>query len=160
MEERRVRSLGREDPLEKEMATHFSIVAWRIPWTEEPGGLQYRGSHRVRHDWSDLAHMHAYTSGEHAHASKGGTERSILLHDMRKLLSISHLLITKVQSVIDLLPQRQQKANLQRWHKLNIRIAISLNYKRFSNYLASAQWMPLYSCNPKHCHHADCVQIS
>ena len=45
-----VRSLGREDPLEKEMAPHSSILAWRIPWTEEPGGLQSRGSQRVGHD--------------------------------------------------------------------------------------------------------------
>ena len=58
---------------------------------------------------------------------------------MIKLLSICHLLIAKIQGVIDLLPQRQQKAKLQRWHKLNIRITISLNYKRFSKYLASAQ---------------------
>ena len=42
-----VRSLGQEDPLEKEMATHSSILAWRIPWTEEPGGLQSTGSQRV-----------------------------------------------------------------------------------------------------------------
>ena len=41
--------------LEKEMATHSSVLAWRIPWTEKPGGLPSRGSHRVRHDWSDLA---------------------------------------------------------------------------------------------------------
>ena len=40
MQDTRVRSLGREDPLEKEMATHSSLLAWRIPWTEEPGGLQ------------------------------------------------------------------------------------------------------------------------
>ena len=45
-----VQSLGREDPLEKEMATHSSIVAWRIPWTEEPGGLQSMGHKRVRYD--------------------------------------------------------------------------------------------------------------
>ena len=45
-----VQSLVREDPLEKEMATHSSILAWRIPWTEEPGGLQFLGSQRVRHD--------------------------------------------------------------------------------------------------------------
>ena len=45
-----VRSLGQEDPLEKEMATHSSILAWRISWTEEPGGLQSTGSQRVRHD--------------------------------------------------------------------------------------------------------------
>ena len=45
-----VRSLGREDPLEKGMATYSSILAWRIPWTEEPGGLQSMGSQRVGHD--------------------------------------------------------------------------------------------------------------
>ena len=44
-----VRSLGQEDPLEKEMATHSSILAWEIPWTEEPGGLQFKGLQRVRH---------------------------------------------------------------------------------------------------------------
>ena len=45
-----VRSLGREDLLEEGMATHSSILAWRIPWTEEPGGLQSTGSHRVEHN--------------------------------------------------------------------------------------------------------------
>ena len=49
MRETWVRSLGWEDPLEKGMATHSSILAWRIPWTEEPGGLQLVGSQRVRH---------------------------------------------------------------------------------------------------------------
>ena len=57
----RVRSLGREDPLEEGMATHFSILAWRIPWTEEPGGLQSMGSQRVAHDWSGLACMQTRT---------------------------------------------------------------------------------------------------
>ena len=50
MWETQVQSLSREDLLEKEMATHSSILAWRIPWTEEPGGLQYKGSQRVGHD--------------------------------------------------------------------------------------------------------------
>ena len=45
-----VQSLGQEDPLEKEMATHSSILAWKIPWTEEPGRLQSMGSQRVGHD--------------------------------------------------------------------------------------------------------------
>ena len=45
-----IQSLGQEDPLEKEMATHSSILSWRIPWTEEPGGLQSTGSQRVGHD--------------------------------------------------------------------------------------------------------------
>ena len=50
MQETWVRSLGRDIPLEKEMATHSSMLAWRIPWTEEPGGLQSTGSQRVGHD--------------------------------------------------------------------------------------------------------------
>ena len=50
VQEMQVRSLGREDPLEKRMATHSSILAWRILWTEEPGVLQSVGSQRVRHD--------------------------------------------------------------------------------------------------------------
>ena len=50
MQETQVSSLVREDPLEKEMATHSTILAWRIPWTEEPGGLQSLGSQRVGHD--------------------------------------------------------------------------------------------------------------
>jgi len=45
-----VPSLGREDPLEEEMATHSSILAWRIPWTKEPSGLQSMGSQRLRYD--------------------------------------------------------------------------------------------------------------
>ena len=48
-----VLSLGLEDPLEEEMATHCSILAWRIPWTEEPGGLQSTGRQRVRHTHRD-----------------------------------------------------------------------------------------------------------
>ena len=50
MQETWVRSLSWEDPLEEGMATHSSILAWRIPWTEEPGGLQSMGLQRVRHD--------------------------------------------------------------------------------------------------------------
>ena len=50
MQETQVQSLGQEDVLEKEMATHSSILAWKIPWTEEPGGLQSMGSQRVGHD--------------------------------------------------------------------------------------------------------------
>ena len=52
MQETWVQSLGQEDPLEKEMATHSSILAWRIPWTEEPCGLQPTRSQRVWHNWA------------------------------------------------------------------------------------------------------------
>ena len=50
MQETGVWSLGQEDPLEKEMATHSSILAWEIPWTEEPGGLQSLGLQKVEHE--------------------------------------------------------------------------------------------------------------
>ena len=56
--ETRFLSLGREDPLEEGMATHSNIPAWRIPRSEEPGGLQSMVSHRVRHNWSDSMHAH------------------------------------------------------------------------------------------------------
>ena len=62
MRETRVGSLGWEDSLEKEMATHSSILAWRIPWTEEPGRLQSTGSQRVGHDWATS--LHFTSSGE------------------------------------------------------------------------------------------------
>ena len=58
---------GREDPLEEGTANHSSILAWRIPWTEGPGGLQSIGSERVRHDWSDLARMHTLSSDTRGH---------------------------------------------------------------------------------------------
>ena len=50
MPETWVQSLGQEDPLEEQMATHYSILAWRIPWTEQPDGLQSMESQRVRHN--------------------------------------------------------------------------------------------------------------
>ena len=58
-----------KDPLKKGMATHSSVLAWRIPWTEEPGGLQSMGSHRVGHDGSDLACMHALEKEMVTHSS-------------------------------------------------------------------------------------------
>ena len=57
MREIRAWSLGREDPLEKEMATHSSTLAWKIPWMEEPGRLQSTGSQRVGHDWATSLHF-------------------------------------------------------------------------------------------------------
>ena len=57
MQETQVQSLGWEDPLKNEMATHSSTLAWKIPWTEEPGRLQSMGSQRVRHDWETSLHF-------------------------------------------------------------------------------------------------------
>ena len=62
MQETRVRSLGWEDPLKKKIATHFSILAWRIPWTEEPGGLQSVGSQRAGCDW--MINIFTFIAGE------------------------------------------------------------------------------------------------
>ena len=86
MRETWVRSLGREDPLEKEMATHSSIPAWRIPWPEEPGGLQSTGSQRL--DMTERLHLLT-----HSIFVYGVRERSnfILLHVDDQLLQ-HHLL--------------------------------------------------------------------
>ena len=63
MQETWVQSMEWEDPLEKGMAIHSSILAWRIPWTEEPGGLQLVGSKRVRYDWATNSSLHWHTRG-------------------------------------------------------------------------------------------------
>ena len=78
-----VQILGWEDPLEEGTKTYSSILAWRIPWTEEPGGLQSTGSHRVKRDWSDLALQYAksrtrlseFTSHTHPNADFQRTAR-------------------------------------------------------------------------------------
>ena len=62
MWETRVGSLSQEDPLEKEMATHSSILVWKIPWVEEPGGLQSMGLQRVGHSWATSPHTSPTTS--------------------------------------------------------------------------------------------------
>ena len=63
MQEMPVQSLGREDPLEEGVVTLSSTLAWRIPWTEEPGGLQSMGSHRVRHDLASKTTSNKTVSG-------------------------------------------------------------------------------------------------
>ena len=65
MRETQVQSLGQENLLEKETATHSSTLAWKIPWTEEPGRLQSMGSQRVRHDWAASFHFTCLTPGDH-----------------------------------------------------------------------------------------------
>ena len=61
-----VQSLVREDPLEKEMATHSSILAWEIPWTEEPRGLQSMGLQKVRQGWATNTDTHKWFPDENA----------------------------------------------------------------------------------------------
>jgi len=64
-------SLGQENPLEEEMATHSSSLAWKIPWTEKRGRLQSIVLQSVRHDWSDLAHMNAHIAHDQGHGGRG-----------------------------------------------------------------------------------------
>ena len=71
MQETQVRSLGQKDPLEKGMATNSSIFAWRIPWTEEPGGLQSMGSQRVGHDWVTNAFTLGFPGGKESSCQSG-----------------------------------------------------------------------------------------
>ena len=78
MQEAWVQSLGQEDPLEKGMATHSSILAWRIPKTEKPGRLQSLGLQRVRHDWT---HTHTHT---HTKIILGAMEKSKFGLDTRQ----------------------------------------------------------------------------
>ena len=64
MQKTQVQSLGWKDPLEKEMATHSSILVWRMQWTEEPSGLQSMGSQRVRHDWATTLRVNLKCSSQ------------------------------------------------------------------------------------------------
>ena len=73
MRETWVRSLGREDPLKKEMVTYSSILAWRIPWMEKPGRLQSTGSQRVGHDWVTSLHFTSDSKESVCHASDLGS---------------------------------------------------------------------------------------
>ena len=80
MQETQVPSLGREDPLEEGMATHSSILAWNIPWTEEPGGLQSMGSQR---DTTDRAHISNYLCWKTFYLSR---TNAFIKYDKRNLL--------------------------------------------------------------------------
>ena len=71
MQETQVWSLGQEDPLEEGMATHSSILAWRIPWTEGPGSLQSKGLKRVRHNWTTEHAHQSHEEGEEYAKAKG-----------------------------------------------------------------------------------------
>ena len=78
MRETWVQSLGREDLLEKEMTTHSSILAWKIPWMVEPGRLQSMGSQRVRHDWATSLHSN-YGGGNEVNCDLPHTYNIVLV---------------------------------------------------------------------------------
>ena len=83
MQETQFLSLGRENPLEQEMATHFSVLAWEIPWTEEPGGLQSMGSQKSD-TTEQLGMQHAHTPYQ---AQRWALERRMRMNRAQTLLS-------------------------------------------------------------------------
>ena len=98
-QETRVQSLGREDPLEKEMATHSSILAWTIPWTEEAGGLPSMGSWRVRHNWPcRYKWNHTLYTFEIGFCS--GSRITLRLNQFVSHISISLLFISKKYRIV------------------------------------------------------------
>ena len=91
MQETWVRSLGRKDPLEKEMAPHSSTLAWKIPWMEDPGSLQSMGSQRVRHDWAtSLSSFLSFKIDWFDLLAIQGTLKSLLQHHSSKASILQH----------------------------------------------------------------------
>ena len=84
-----VQALGREDPLEKGMATHSSIPVWRIPWTEEPGRLQSIGSQRVGHNLTTNTHIHTCFEGGALNNTDAGPKKATVQKEGQKISSIS-----------------------------------------------------------------------
>ena len=121
MRETWVRALGREDPLEKEMAIHSSTIAWKIPWTEEPGRLQSMGSQRGGHDWATsltylLLIWRAWTvlrlypmAGLHVH-SFPAQENFLPFGLMDSMLSASCMQVSSVQGILLLGVKRTSQA--------------------------------------------------
>ena len=100
---RRPISLGWEEPLEKEMATHSSILVWRIPWTEEPGGLQSMGSQRVRHDSaSEHTHTQCHRDAEQALPLVG----LISIHSDQSLWSFKKEKVRSLKQWVSTLPMK------------------------------------------------------
>ena len=95
MRETWVRSLGREDPLEKEMAIHSNTLAWKIPWTEEPDRLQSMGSQRARHDWVTSLSLSLSCTKQIASENLLSSTR-----DKRSTLFVGHVLTLKVHSSV------------------------------------------------------------
>ena len=93
MQELWVQSLGQEVPLEEGMATHSSILAWRISQTEEPGGLWSIGSQRAGRDWSDLAGMHAQSAVHHASLSFNISQSLLKLMSIDSMMPSNHLIL-------------------------------------------------------------------
>ena len=127
--ETRVQSLSQEDPLEKEMATHSIILAWTIPWTEEPGGLQSMGSQRVGRDLVTTyrhTHTHILFHILFHYGLSQNIEYSSLCYTVRPVVDSLHLLIPNSQSILTfppLLPQFRY-LYLYQWSSVDVRVGL------------------------------------
>ena len=101
----RAQSLGQEDPLEKEMAIHSSTLAWKIPWTEEPGGLQSMGSQRVVYDWATLLYFKYKKEGGGGDQEKEDEKKKTKFRELimnMHLLKYSYLKYFKIKIFSDI----------------------------------------------------------
>ena len=107
-QEMQVWFLGWEDPLEKEMATHSSILDWKIPWSEEPGRLQSMGSQKVRHDWATKQYStlpesrNDITFSEHTASEEPNQNRILSLHILSPVLKDSKSTFIFLRAYLDL----------------------------------------------------------
>ena len=129
-----VQSLGREDPLEKEIATHSSILAWRIPWTEETEGLQFMGSQRVWHNWATTLSLpnlywtvlprdgkyltYVVTKNLHSH---GRYHKSIIIFFTTKQENCKHISYVKLNSI-----RNTKQKNI--YQQLNIKVTLQKKF--------------------------------
>ena len=143
-----VQSLGQEDLLEKEMTTHSSILAWKIPWTEEPGRLQSMGSQRVRHDWvtslSFLIPVGIRFVLQRKEMNKTDCGKMIILENLKWVITI--LEYTEIKATLHLLYSSYlpwEKRNLYfRWDTLFL---LTLSYHQDR----SSQWTEVHTLSSK-----------
>ena len=104
MQKIQVRSLDQENPLEKGMAMYYSVLAWRIPWTEAPGGLQSMGSQRIGHGWATFTSLYYVSCSSHSKSLLHQLTRVIHANNLessegrKKIKSIHHMLSCSVIS--------------------------------------------------------------
>ena len=135
-----LRSLGWEDPLEKEMETHSSILAWRIPWTEEPGGLQSVGSQRVWHDWSDWAGSRQACKVVWYSHLLNNFPQFVVIHTIKDFSLVNK---AKLEAFLELscffsdpMGVAFSKSSLNIW-KFSVHILLKPHLKNFEHYFAS-----------------------
>ena len=127
--------LGQEDPLEEGIATCSSILAWKIPWTEEPGGLQHMGSQRVGHDWVRVhTHTHSHT---HTHTHPTCNEFLIESHTPLRLKEVNQLVGKKLEQVKKMWKIQRERG--EGWKHKNLDNYVTLIAKNQEEIMGQAQ---------------------